>query len=113
MPIEITTYEEDVDKYSAFDVIRATEMAARTSNAYKYDGYGQEQWILIILFMMSYKVDEAQIEWILRSKHMRWAGDVSSSGNEDLEAFVDYWVEHHDTMLNDSTRDFYKKHFKG
>jgi hypothetical protein len=58
-----------------FNIIKASDIAAKTTNAYMYDIYGKKQWVEVIAFLLENGSDEEQAEWIVRSKHMRWCND--------------------------------------
>jgi hypothetical protein len=53
------------------------KLAERTSKAYSYENYGAASWRQCIRILAKRGYDERQIEAILRSKWMRWAGSVS------------------------------------
>ena len=72
-----------------FHIIKATKLADATSNAYKFRGFGRDEWLKCIIFLYSEGVDTDQIEYIVRSKHMRWSEDFQFGSSSDC--FIDYW----------------------
>jgi len=52
----------------------AKALAEKTKDAYSHDRYGKKSWLAQTKFLLT-KFTEEQVEWILRSKHMRWAAD--------------------------------------
>jgi hypothetical protein len=56
--------------------LRALAMAEKTSDAYSFERYGEKSWLANTKFLLA-KYTEEQVEWILRSKHMRWAADYA------------------------------------
>lgn len=58
----------------------AAELATKTRDAYMAPDYGEAAWreCARFLFAEGFTADEA--EWILRSKHMRWADDTEGAG---------------------------------
>lgn len=46
----------------------------RTQDAYSFDSYGPEAWMNAIRLLAPFYTEE-EVEWILRSKYMRWAAD--------------------------------------
>ena len=55
-------------------MIDAQAMMERTRDAYSFDHYGEEAWLNAIN-LLSLIYNEAEVEWILFSKYMRWAAD--------------------------------------
>jgi hypothetical protein len=55
---------------------KAKAMAEKTKDAYSFDRYGERCWLASVKFLLTHFAAN-QVEWILRSKHMRWAGDFS------------------------------------
>lgn len=60
---------------NSFEVIRSFDFAIQTSDAYSYDRYGNGEWVKCIIFLKEEGYTREEIDWILRHKHMRWAGD--------------------------------------
>jgi len=54
---------------------QAKALAEKTKDAYSYDRYGKASWLANIKFLLT-KFTEEQVEWIMRSKHARWAADA-------------------------------------
>lgn len=51
--------------------------AQNTTNAYMYEDYGEAEWQKIAQFLENeFELPRAGIEWMLRSKHMRWSSDA-------------------------------------
>lgn len=71
---------------------RAAHLARRTANAYMAGRYGSS-WASCAVVLLDAGYDEREAEAILRSKHMRWAGDhdngrhTSGSLRRYLEAY--------------------------
>ena len=49
-------------------------MLERTRDAYSFDRYGERAWMNAIR-LLAPSCTEEEVEWILRSKYMRWAAD--------------------------------------
>lgn len=81
----------------SFDVIKASDLAIKTSNAYMHDLYGRENWIQCILFLLAEGLDEDQIESIVRSKHMRWSWQEIPF--EIVKDFKRYYAENRNNIL--------------
>lgn len=56
------------------------EIAARTEDAYSADRYGSNEWAACAMLLLERGYSEIETEWVLRSKHMRWAADMSLNG---------------------------------
>ncbi len=52
----------------------AKALAEKTKDAYSAERYGKKCWLAQTKFLLIHFTEE-QVEWILRSKHMRWAAD--------------------------------------
>ena len=52
----------------------AKMLAEKTKDAYSAERYGKKCWLAQTKFLLT-KFTEEQVEWVLRSKHMRWAAD--------------------------------------
>ena len=55
-------------------MINEDALHARTQDAYSFDRYGAEAWMQAIRLLIELYTEE-EVEWILRSKYMRWAAD--------------------------------------
>lgn len=55
---------------------RANIIAEKTGGAYSHARYGQTSWLANIAFLLT-KFTPEQVEWIMTSKHARWAADSS------------------------------------
>ena len=77
---------------AAMGIGLATEIAKQTSDAYSFDRYGIDEWTGIAHFLLSMDVSPEVTEWVLRSKHMRWAADHMPEFDEKvgLEGFEHY-----------------------
>lgn len=53
----------------------AMDAAIATEDAYSFDKYGKAEWIKIAQFLVDKGYDQSEVEFILNSKFMRWAGD--------------------------------------
>lgn len=66
-----------------------------TSDAYSYDRYGEQGWRACVKLLIRRGYTAREIEAILRSKWMRWAGDSSERNHyghynsADLATFLD------------------------
>lgn len=71
------------------------ELIEKTSGAYSFDRYGEDGWRACIRLMLRRGYNEREIEAILRSKWMRWAGDGAKKtryghhNSADLARFLD------------------------
>lgn len=79
-----------------FDVIESrrigTRIAAVTGDAYsrRTRTYSAKVWREIAVWLAATGYSEAQVEWILRSKYMRWASDSFSVPAMRLEHWTNY-----------------------
>lgn len=70
-----------------------------TMNAYSYYKYGPINWGRIVQWLNSMDgYTFKRIEWILRSKHMRWCGDASNNRVVTLEDFQSYFERNKDDL---------------
>lgn len=71
---------------------QAEQIAAATQDAYSCDRYAPDQWVAVATLLLEEGATPAQVEWIMRSKHMRWAGDCATYayGTMQSEAFRGY-----------------------
>ncbi len=77
-------------------VRQAEEIATRTVDAYSFDRYGWAAWKATAQMLARRGYNVAQIESILRSKWMRWAGDMadtSSPTSQDVARYLDKYAE--------------------
>jgi len=68
------------------------EIAARTEDAYSADRYGSNEWAACAMLLLERGYSEIETEWVLRSKHMRWAADMSLNDHPvagDLARYLD------------------------
>ena len=86
---EYQNFERGQDPKKALNIGVVDKIAENTSGAYSVDRYG-EVWEEIIAFLLGDGVSQAAIEWILKSKHMRWAGDRMEP-NMNVDSFIDYY----------------------
>ena len=77
-----------------FDNIKASALAAKTSDAYMFDMYGRSEWIKCIIFMYRQDLEDDVIEELLRSKHMRWADDQREVNEYHSDAFQEYFFKY-------------------
>lgn len=77
--------------YNSFQNIHALEITKNTQDAYSFHRYGENAWFKCARFMLAegYTV-EAVIE-VLRSKHMRWAGDRAATCKGGYNIFRKYY----------------------
>lgn len=59
-----------------------SEIAERTNDAYSYERYGKKEWTLSAKLLIAEGFTREEAEWVLRSKWMRWAADVSDDPNQ-------------------------------
>lgn len=85
-----------------FKVVKATGLAAKTTGAYMYSIYGHKDWVQCIVFMMDIGIHEDLIEWILRSKHMRWADGDSMEDGYGIDSFKEYWRANRNNVQDDA-----------
>lgn len=78
---------------------QAKALAEKTKDAYSFDRYGAKSWLANIKFLLT-KFTEEQVEWIMRSKHARWAADWSQTRpNVVSHNTMKMWYEHGDLAL--------------
>lgn len=69
-------------------MINENALHARAQDAYSFDRYGAEAWMNAIRLLIELYTEE-EVEWILRSKYMRWAadrfGDAILDGSEIIK----------------------------
>lgn len=58
---------------------------ARTQDAYSFDSYGPEAWMNALRLLAPFYTEE-EVEWILRSKYMRWAIDFAMRSKQDPDS---------------------------
>ncbi len=78
---------------TAMGIGLARELADKTSDAYSFSRYGLDSWTEIASLMLDQGSSEDVVEWVLRSKHMRWAADhilVDSDEEIGLAGFEHY-----------------------
>ena len=100
------------DPKDAMGLGLANEIAERTSNAYSFDRYGEKEWRAIASFLLQKGIDEDMVEWVLRSKHMRWAADHMPEFDEDIGVlgFVNYYDRNANKLRQDiGNRDLLKE----
>lgn len=70
---------------------RAEALAEKTLDAYMADGYNS--WSAVCAFLLRRGFSEKEVEAIVRSKWMRWAGDAESRNDGcttgTIERFID------------------------
>jgi hypothetical protein len=77
----------------------ATQIAQDTSDAYSADRYGSVEWTRAADELLRRGMTPAQVNAVLRSKHMRYAADESRDDPKnptaaDLVAFMDRYPRH-------------------
>lgn len=73
-------------------ITEGRQLAAETADAYSFDRYGETEWRKTATSLLARDWTRAEVEWVLRSKFMRWAADMSSSDAptaKDVLAFID------------------------
>ena len=65
-------------------MINENDLHARTQDAYSFDRYGAEAWMNAIRLLIEFYTEE-EVEWILRSKYMRWAADRFGVWSGDVD----------------------------
>lgn len=74
--------------------VLAKQVAARTQDAYSRDWYTDAGWLGVARRLAEEGLNATEIEWVLRSKHMRWAADyVSRSHSVRAADFIAYTLE--------------------
>ena len=58
---------------------RADLIAWRTGDAYSAPRYGMASWLACAKLLVRAGLDDDEVEWMLRSKHMRWAADAGNA----------------------------------
>lgn len=100
---EYQKFERGQDPKKSLNIGVVDRLSKETQDAYSAGRYGPV-WDEIIAFLLGEGLDAEAIEWILRSKHMRWAGDRMED-KIDLDGFIAYY-EKDDNLLQ---RDIEKK----
>lgn len=78
---------------AVIDTVLAKQIAERTSDAHSRDRYTDAAWFQIAKRLATEGADADAIEWILRSKYMRWAADASNRSHSTTAAdFASYVV---------------------
>ena len=91
-------------------LVNENALHARAQDAYSFDRYGAEAWMNAIRLLAPFYTEE-EVEWILRSKYMRWAadrfGDWSNPDEEDSTKCLDgsEIIEYRDQYGIDIERD--------
>ena len=78
-----------MDELNSFDAIKAFDIVDKTRTAYSFDRYGSEEWAKCVLFLHAQNYSLKAIEYILRSKHMRWASDQFGATKS---GFIMYYI---------------------
>jgi hypothetical protein len=88
---------------TAMGIGLARELADKTSDAYSFSRYGMDSWTEIASLMLDQGSSEDVVEWVLRSKHMRWAADHMPDFNEEIGlAGFEYYLKRN---TNDIQKD--------
>lgn len=74
-------------------MINKNALHTRTRNAYSFSRYGAVAWMNAIR-LLAPSCTEEEVEWILRSKYMRWAADQFHTqrivmGHEEHQEILD------------------------
>lgn len=78
----------------------AKALAEKTEEGYSFERYGEKSWLANIKFLLT-KFTEEQVEWIMLSKHARWAADVTESNRNTIpKNTMQKWYENGN--LNDT-----------
>ena len=62
----------------------------KTEDAYSRERYGNQLWRTSIKYLLKY-YNTKQVEWILRSKHMRWAADAYENNKGINKQTIQLW----------------------
>jgi hypothetical protein len=71
----------------------ATSVANNTHDAYSYASYVDGEWKKCAAWLFSQSLSAAQVECVLRSKHMRWSADMEN-GHATCAGFKRYMAKH-------------------
>jgi hypothetical protein len=90
----------------------AADVALITDDAYARETgiYSRKQWRMIAALLLERaRYSQAAAEWILRSKHMRWADDelgrgVNGRRRMTAERFATYLADHAGEIARDLTQ---------
>lgn len=80
-------------------MINENALHERTQDAYSFYRYGAEAWMNAIRLLAGVGYTEEEVEWILRSKYMRWAADQFGMWLAELDDPDD---PHSDNILDGS-----------
>lgn len=73
----------------------AARIATKAEDAYSRDRYTTAGWIGAAKLMAAEGFEPAEIDWVLRSKHMRWAGDAANRNHAVTLANFANYIDHH------------------
>jgi hypothetical protein len=69
----------------------ADKIAARTHDAYSRPRFSDAGWLGVVQALLDQGATAAEAEWVLNSKHMRWAADSASRNyGATLKDFLAY-----------------------
>lgn len=58
---------------------RVDALARKTEDAYSVSRYGAKSWHACAMLLVRAGLADDEVEWVLRSKHMRWAADAGNA----------------------------------
>jgi len=76
------------EKLDSFNEILVLDLVAKTSDAYSYDRYGEDEWENITRLLVKKGHPRKEILAVLRSKHMRWSADGLGA---NVQGFIRYY----------------------
>jgi hypothetical protein len=85
----------------------ARALAEKTADAFSYDRYGERGWRACVKLLIRRGYNDREVEAILRSKWMRWAGDGAQTtryghhNSVDLARFLDVSMGRHECTQKD------------
>lgn len=82
------------DSQITWNILTASDLADKTSDAYSFDYYGETEWLKIVQFLLGQGLSKEAVEEIVRSKHTRQAADSSRGIIADAIDFIDHYKKH-------------------
>ena len=95
-------FQRGQDPKTAMNIGLVDQLTQKTQDAFSASRYGDE-WGKIIGFLLEKELSPEAIEWILRSKHMRWAGDSMEYAEDRPDNVMS--VEGFQNYLNNNKND--------
>jgi len=82
--VKISKQLDSIKKKSWQELESAETIAQDTMNAFAYDSYGWKYWLKLTQFFLDWGLTGVEVEWILRSKWVRWLRDRAEFDVRDV-----------------------------